>query len=146
VLLVDDQTINCELAESPRVGPDEPAKLSIFDLNSFERTAAFLQPEVVAVYMVMLGARSEALLSGLSAPDAFTANAVALGTSAHALAGSAGMFGFARLASEARHFERAIQTSTVQTAAVELSVFGRALSATIMASIQEMHQRARTGN
>jgi len=122
---------------SPQPLPEPPAAPPIFDLAAFERTAGFLKPEVVASYMAMLGARSEALLSGLGAP---AADAGTLATEAHTLAGSAGMFGFVRLASDARRFEQLNQTRPGLDA--EVPAFARELGLTITASAHEMHRRA----
>jgi len=84
-------------------------ELSVLDVEEFERTAAFLTPEVVARSLRTIAERCVALQRGLRAPDAVARAGTRLADAAHALAGSAGMFGFERLAA-ARGFERAVQT------------------------------------
>jgi CheY-like chemotaxis protein len=85
-------------------------ELPVLDVEEFERTAAFLTPEVVARSLRTIAERCVALQRGLRAPDAVARAGTRLADAAHALAGSAGMFGFERLAAAARGFERAVQT------------------------------------
>ena len=60
-----------------------------------------------------------------------------LADAAHALAGSAGMFGFDHLAAVARGFEQAVRTSSPDTYA-----HAHGLAAAISASLQAMPNRA----
>jgi HPt (histidine-containing phosphotransfer) domain-containing protein len=85
-------------------------ELPVLDVEAFERTVAFLTPEMVARSLQTIAERGEALQRGLRARDAVTRAGNELAVAAHALAGSAGMFGFERLAAAARGFERAVQT------------------------------------
>ena len=65
--------------------------LPVLNLENFKQTAAYLTPDVVATYMRTIADRSESLLHALhenARPGAAQAEA------AHALAGSAGLFGF----------------------------------------------------
>ena len=55
---------------------------------------------------------------------------------AHALAGSAGLFGFARLASVARRFE-----DTAESLAAEVPTAARDLAAALETALNEMHSR-----
>ncbi len=83
----------------------ELSALPVLNRDTFKQTAAYLAPDVVATYMRTIAERSEALLRDLREaprPDA------ALGEAAHALAGSAGLFGFERVAATGRHFEKAV--------------------------------------
>jgi CheY-like chemotaxis protein/HPt (histidine-containing phosphotransfer) domain-containing protein len=82
------------------------AELPILQTDAFERTAACLPSDVLAGYLQTLVERSQALLGQLRAPDP-PADQKPLTVAAHALAGSAGMFGFERLSVTARHFEHA---------------------------------------
>ena len=61
-----------------------------------------------------------------------------LAESAHILSGSAGMFGFKRLAAVARRFEHAVQTAAPEAPAVALH-----LSVTINATLEELRNRVR---
>lgn len=72
---------------------------------AFERNAAFLPREAVSSYLRTIAQRSEALLRDL---DDLTGKGEPLADAAHALAGSAGMFGFERLATTAERFEYAL--------------------------------------
>ncbi len=118
---------------TPAIGPELP----VLDLAAFERTAAFLAPSAVVSYLRTLAERGEALLRGLHAPDALARAGSDLADAAHTLAGSAGMFGFERLAVVARRFERAVQTNAAETPDL-----AEGLCAAIEASLQEMHSRA----
>ena len=113
------------------------SELPVLDPAAFERTAAFLAPQAVAAYLRTLAERGEALLRGLHAPDALARAGSDLADAAHTLAGSAGMFGFERLAMVARRFERAVQTNAAETPDL-----AEVLCAAIEASLQEMHSRA----
>ncbi len=121
-------------AETPVLGADLP----VLDSAALGRTAAVLQPAAVAAHLRTLAARAEALQQGLRARGEIEASAQTLATSAHALAGSAGMFGFDRLAFVARHFERAAKTDPAQAAAL-----ADALDEALKLSIVAMHSSAR---
>lgn len=122
--------------EPDMIGSDLP----ICDAEAFERTAAFLPAGDVAVYLKTLSSRSEALRRCLSGPDFTVGSANALSEAAHTLAGSAGMFGFQRLALLARHFEQAAENACPETVTIAES-----LVATIEASIREMQNRTPIG-
>ncbi len=111
------------------------AELPVLDRAAFERTTAYLAPEAVATYLQTLSERCEVLLRKLRAPDALKEGLAGLAPLAHTLAGSAGMFGFQRLAEAARTFEYAVETKSPET----LGLIER-LAATIAVSIYEMQR------
>ena len=116
------------------VNPLMGAELPVLDPKVFDRTAAFLTPEIVASYLGTIVTLGEFLLHGLSGLDALTSNDEALVETAHKLAGSAGMFGFERVASLSRRFERAVETGTADLAALT-----GGLCASIEATCEEAH-------
>jgi CheY-like chemotaxis protein len=96
-----------DCAKRPAAGAiDEPA---VLNRAAFERTAVFLPPEALATYMASLAARGGALLDLLRAAPEGNGD---LAAAAHTLAGSAGMFGFERLAAAGRAFEIAVRVDT----------------------------------
>ena len=111
------------------------AELPVLDRAAFERTTAYLAPEAVATYLRMLSERCEVLLRKLRAPDALKEGLAGLAPLAHTLAGSAGMFGFQRLAEAARTFEYAVETKSPET----LGQIER-LAATLKISVYEMQR------
>ena len=110
------------------------AEIAVLDVAAMECTTAFLTPEAVTSYLRSTSERSEVLLGRLRAPNALAGDTGDLAEAAHALAGSAGMFGFKRLATVARGFERAVQTG-----ASDLRAVTDGLAAAIEASLPEMH-------
>lgn len=104
-------------------------ELPVFTEETFERTTAHLAPEAVASYLGTIAALGQVLLLGLRQPDALTSNDSGLTETAHKLAGSAGMFGFDRLASLSRRFEHAVQTGAVEASALAEGL-GMAIEAT----------------
>ncbi len=106
------------------------AELPIFDSGGFDRTAAFLAPDRVADYLRAIAGSGDALLCGLRAPDGLAENGHKLAEQAHALASSAGMLGFTRVATLSRRFEYALQSGSAD--AQELAAgLGAALEATL---------------
>jgi HPt (histidine-containing phosphotransfer) domain-containing protein len=94
------------------------ANLPVLDAAALEKTSAMLKPEAVQTYLNGLTTRMEALQAGLrSFADAPGAEGK-LVEAAHALAGSAGMFGFERLVLVARHFERSVKADPSVAAAL----------------------------
>jgi len=115
----------------PPIPPDPPAAepapvqapglgmtLAVLDATVMEKTAAMLKPEAAHTYMKTLAARMAALLGELRAPGAAPYEPGKLVQAAHAMAGSAGMFGFERLVLVARHFERTVKADPSQAAAL----------------------------
>jgi PAS domain S-box-containing protein len=125
-------------AQAATVAPTVPAAhkaLPIRDPAAFDRTASMLAPEATAAYLRTITELSERLLDDLRKPGAVTPAGASLGEAAHTLAGSAGMFGFERLSTIARHFERATQAGTADAAAMSAS-----LIAVLEATIRELHE------
>jgi signal transduction histidine kinase/CheY-like chemotaxis protein/HPt (histidine-containing phosphotransfer) domain-containing protein len=75
---------------------------------TFDRTAFYLTPEAVESYLNSLTDDGDALQRALRVPDALSNAPDMLVDAVHALAGSAALFGFERLAMAGRHFERAV--------------------------------------
>ena len=93
-------------------GPASP----VINPQAFAHTVAFLLPETVASYLRTLLELGTTLLRALREPDALRGNTEDLASATHTLAGSAGMFGFQRLASAGQRFERALQTGSPEAA------------------------------
>ncbi len=98
--------------------PPIDLELPVLDTKAFERTAVHLAPEAVVAYLRTIAALGETLLRGLRAADAPTETGETLAEMAHRLAGSAGMFGFERLAAAGRAFERGIESDAADTPAL----------------------------
>lgn len=99
------------LPTAPSLLPAAPdLSLPVLDAGTLERTLAFLTPEMGQAHLRTLIQKVEALLHGLRIPGAGAAGNDTLAEAAHSLAGSAGLFGFERLAAMARRFERAVET------------------------------------
>ncbi len=113
------------------------SELAVLDPAAFGRTAAFLSREALASHLRTIAGRGEALLRALHAPGALASTGADLAAAAHTLAGSAGMFGFERLAAVARGFEHAVETG-----ASDAQAFADGLAAAIKASLLEMPGRA----
>jgi len=121
--------VPCPAPAAPAPGSDLP----VLALATLKRTAAFLKPAVLVSHLKTLTERGETLLRGLRGAEALTGNSGTLASSAHVLAGSAGMFGFERLAFVACRFETAVQSG-----AIELPDLAKDLSAALEVSIHEM--------
>jgi CheY-like chemotaxis protein/HPt (histidine-containing phosphotransfer) domain-containing protein len=116
--------------------PVQDVDLPVFDREAFDRTAIFLAPEVIASYLQSIAERGEPLLRRLWGPDALKHIRFELADAAHALAGSAGMLGFERLAALGGRFKQAVQSNAEDTPAV-----ADGLSAALEATLQEIHDR-----
>jgi len=131
-------------ANDPATNPDAPADtalgahLPVLDAAALEKTSAMLKPEAVQTYLSGLTTRMEALQAGLHAQGDTPGAAGKLVEAAHALAGSAGMFGFERLVLVARHFERSVKADPSVAAAL-----ARDLNAALELSLAAL--QARTG-
>ena len=107
--------------------------LPVLNRENFRQTAGYLTPDVVATYMRTIAERSETLLRALrdtARPDASLAEA------AHALAGSAGLFGFERVATTGRHFERSLLNNASDLPLLTEQLMG-ALEATLTAITEQ---------
>jgi PAS domain S-box-containing protein len=127
-------------ADAVAVAPTVPAAhkaLPIRNPAAFDRTASMLAPEATAAYLRTITELSEILLHDLRKPTSEAGVNARLGEAAHTLAGSAGMFGFERLSTIARHFERASQSGTADAAAISAS-----LIAVLEATITELYDLA----
>jgi signal transduction histidine kinase/DNA-binding response OmpR family regulator/HPt (histidine-containing phosphotransfer) domain-containing protein len=112
-------------------------KLPVLDPRAFERTSRVLTPEVVASYLGTIVTLGESLLLRLREPETLTSSDTGLVETAHKLAGSAGMFGFERVADLSRRFERATESKLADVALVD------ELRKAIEATIEEAHLRIR---
>jgi HPt (histidine-containing phosphotransfer) domain-containing protein len=110
----------------PVIGSD----LIVCNSAAFERTAFYLPPEAVDSYLRAIAERGEALLRGLREPGALVEKGDQLADAAHAIAGSAGMFGFERLTMVGRRFERAVHAGAADSQALAHGL-GAALEATL---------------
>jgi PAS domain S-box-containing protein len=124
------------VAVAPVIGSD----LLVLNEDAFERTAFYLPPEAVASYLEAITERGEVLLRGLQAPDALVQSGDELADAAHAIAGSAGMFGFERLTVVGRRFERAVHAG-----AAEAPALADGLSAALVATLEALHERMTVG-
>jgi CheY-like chemotaxis protein/HPt (histidine-containing phosphotransfer) domain-containing protein len=102
------------ILHTAHVTPMIESELQILDPTAFELTARFLSPEMVDSYLQTIADSAEALLRRLRTPDILPLTGDQLGAAAHTLAGSAGMFGFERLAGLSRRFERALESGAVE--------------------------------
>ena len=102
----------------------------VLDGAVFDRISAILETQATDSYLVQMTEKLESLSLALASGDLGGAQASALAEAAHALAGSAGMFGFERLVQTARQFERAVRTGDCQMPAAA-SCLGLALTASL---------------
>ena len=93
-------------------------ELPVFDVAAFEKTAAFLAPETLAKYLSEIVERAEGVLRRLPLSRAVDEGARELARQAHTLAGGVGLFGFTRLAAQARGLEHAIETNAPEIPAI----------------------------
>ena len=124
------------VSQARRASPHtmEPgSELAILDVEALGRTAAVLPAASIAAYLSTLIEKGEALQGALRRKDAAAA---ALADAAHAMAGSAGMFGFDRLAFVARRFERAVKAEPSQA-----PILAGGLDLTLTASLKAMRNR-----
>jgi PAS domain S-box-containing protein len=122
------------------VGPTPTLEPVVLNCVMFKATAAALTQEAVAVYLAELVSQCQALLRGLSALGRST-NKAALGDAAHALAGSAGLFGFEQLAAAGRHFDDAAQKDVE-----ELPALAKSFCAVMETALEEMHRAMVVGS
>jgi HPt (histidine-containing phosphotransfer) domain-containing protein len=106
--------------------------MPVIDRTAFDRTAAFLPPASVDTHVQSIAERADDLLRQLRAPDAVTHVGDELIDAVHSLAGSAGMFGFERLSTVGRRFERALHSGSAETQALADGL-AAALEATLQA-------------
>jgi CheY-like chemotaxis protein/HPt (histidine-containing phosphotransfer) domain-containing protein len=98
----------------PQPPPPLGAHLSVLNTATFMRTKSLLQPDAVRTYLESLRRRMAALQEDIGAPDATPEIVAARRFDVHALAGSAGMFGFDRLAFVCGHYDRECNADLLQ--------------------------------
>jgi CheY-like chemotaxis protein len=86
----------------------------LFNAKVFQQAASFLPSGIVVSYVQTITRHSKSLLSALQTLD----NIGNCADEAHDLAGSAGMFGFDRLAATAREFDHAVRNVAADTPAL----------------------------
>ena len=98
------------------------AHLPVLDTKTLAQMRSLLKPGPVRTHLASLGRRFESLLQDLSKPDATPESLTALNFDVHALAGSAGMFGFERLVFVGGQYERdgTVDVSQINFLAAEL--------------------------
>jgi CheY-like chemotaxis protein len=105
----------------------------VLNLPMLQKTASSLDQKAAMSHLRTVIRSSEALLEALRAPEALTSHGSALAEAAHTVGGSAGLFGFERLATVASHFEHAIQSDSPATLSLADD-----LSAALEVSLQQM--------
>jgi CheY-like chemotaxis protein len=118
------------------VGPLAGLELPIVTFRTFDRTVSSLAPKAATMYLQTIVSLCEAQLRMLNRGAAVAPTRGELAAAAHTLAASASMFGFERLTSIARQYQRAIETATSQAPAL-----ADALSATIRTTLHELQSR-----
>jgi CheY-like chemotaxis protein/HPt (histidine-containing phosphotransfer) domain-containing protein len=112
--------------------------LPVLDTESSNRLASFLPPDVVQSYLQSLATRAEALLLNLDR-TAPLYNDEAVAEAVHALSGSAGMFGFARLTGYGRLFEQSLRMGTA-----DKTVLGTRFRSALEATLRDIRARSNT--
>ena len=116
----DMQTAPASLETADRIIralPEPAAATAGFDAAAFAHTAALLAPDILVSSLETIAARGKAFLKLARAPGKFDSHALGLAEMAHTLGGSAGMFGFARLATASKRFEYAVQSQAPEMGA-----------------------------
>ena len=123
---------DADASSTPRtkVVPVIGADLQVVDLQAFDHTTGHLAPEAVAAYLKTLVTDGERLLHDLRDTQALINDADKIAQAVHTLAGSAGMFGFERLAALGRRVDHAIRAG-----ATDAGDLADALSTTIEATV-----------
>jgi CheY-like chemotaxis protein/HPt (histidine-containing phosphotransfer) domain-containing protein/anti-sigma regulatory factor (Ser/Thr protein kinase) len=83
--------------------------LPILNQQTFYETSSFLDSDSLSAHLRTIVERGDALLARLADPKVLVHEAQDLADATHRLAGSAGMFGFDRVAAIARGFEQALR-------------------------------------
>jgi PAS domain S-box-containing protein len=110
--------------------------LPVCNPATFDRTAFYLTPEALESYLNSLSVDGDALQRSLRVPDALTNAPDMLVDAVHAIAGSAGLLGFERLAMVSRHFERAVVAREA-----DMAMLADALIAALDETIGAIHNR-----
>ena len=110
----------------------------IFDEATFASVASVVSPAAVSSYIKTLAERCDSLLRQLRVSPPLLADTRDLAAAAHALGGSAGLFGFQRLAIAAYNYERLLEIASPSTPSAAVD-----LIAVMETSLFEMHQHLR---
>ena len=121
----------------PLPAPEPEPTRPIVATEVFANTIAYLETGMIASYMRTLIGRCTQLLETMRLPDTLGVEPADQAAAAHALAGSAGMFGFERLAAAARLFEQAVEGNVPDPDGA-----AHRLGAAIEATLPEMHRHA----
>ena len=102
-----------QLGQAPH--PEAVAASAGFDSSVFARTAALLAPDILVSSLTTIEARGKAFLQLARSGGKFENHMLELAEMAHTLGGSAGMFGFSRLANASKRFEYAVQSNAPES-------------------------------
>jgi len=94
-----------------RPGQEQDGSASAFDEAIFARTARALPPDVLTAFLQTVAMRGRTLAMELQGYELASDRTGHLADLAHTLGGSAGMFGFSRLAASAKRFEYAVHAN-----------------------------------
>ncbi len=122
------------VSHEPRPG----SHLPIVNQATLDQTVAMLPSAATGGYFLTLAEKIETLTRALAGPDRLSDDGASLVELTHALAGSAGMFGFERLVFAATEFEK-MTTIDLATALAEAD----GLHATLQASLAELRRMTR---
>ena len=110
-----------------------------FDSSVFARTAALLAPDILVSSLTTIGTRGKAFLQLARSAGKFESRVLELAEMAHTLGGSAGMFGFSRLANASKRFEYAVQSNAPETGSRAADLIG-----TVEEALTEIHTHLAT--
>jgi PAS domain S-box-containing protein len=112
------------------------SELQVVDAKAFDNTTAYLAPDSVAAYLDSMMRDAKELLVGLNDVEAMLRDGDQVAHAVHTLAGSAGLFGFERLAALGRRFDKAIRSGGDEAPALAEALIG-----TIEATVQAIRER-----
>jgi CheY-like chemotaxis protein/HPt (histidine-containing phosphotransfer) domain-containing protein len=114
----DSGPVPAHIEPTPAIG----SRKVILDQAAFERTAVFLPPETINLYVQGIGERATSLLQALRGTATPAHGGDELAEAAHTIAGCAGLLGFERLSYLGCRFERAITCEAPDTVALAYSL------------------------
>jgi len=117
-------------AEAPCAPHATSMHIAVLNEGTMRQTACVLEPGALALHLRKLARKMTELQDLLQERDKILGRAVSLAAAAHALAGSAGIFGFDRLTFTARAFEYAAGSDPDEITDIAEDL-DRALSATL---------------
>ena len=112
------------------------SELQVIDAKAFDNTTAYLAPDAVAAYLDSMLRDAKELLVGLNDVEAMLRDGDQVAHAVHTLAGSAGLFGFERLAALGRRFDKAVRSGGDEAPALAEALIG-----TIEATVQAIRER-----